>query len=116
MVQRGLSQSDLAREVWGTTTDTRGYTVAKNRDRIGAYLRGESLPEPQNLARLAEALGTKTEELAPDIVAATVDREAPELALTMVAGHPDKAHLQINKLVPIGLAVKIMGLLTEGEK
>jgi transcriptional regulator with XRE-family HTH domain len=113
MVQKGLSQSDLAREVWGTTTDTRGYTVAKNRDRIGAYLRAESLPEPQNMARLAEALGTKAEDLAPEIVAATVDRENPELAVTMVAGHPDKAHLQVNKLVPIALAAKVMALLIE---
>lgn len=114
MSQRGMSQSDLAREVWGTTTDTRGYTVAKNRDRIGAYLRGESLPEPQNLSRLAEALGAKTEELAPEIVASTVDRENPEIAMTMVAGHHDKVHLQINKLVSLALATKIIGLLAEG--
>jgi transcriptional regulator with XRE-family HTH domain len=112
MTQRGMSQSDLAREVWGTTRDTRGYTVAKNRDRIGAYLRAESLPEPQNLAKLAEALGAKTEELAPEIVAATVDRENPELAMTMVAGHRDKVHLQINKLVSLSVATKIMGLLS----
>lgn len=113
LTAKGMSQSDLAREIWGSTQDTRGYTVAKNRDRIGSYLRGESVPEPQNLARMAEALGTTPEDLAPDIAAATVDRENPELAFTMVAGHPDKVHLQVNKLVDLTTATQVITLLTK---
>ncbi len=31
---RGMSQSDLARAIGGTTKDARGYDVARNRDRI----------------------------------------------------------------------------------
>ena len=44
MAARGLNHSDLARAIWGTVPDTRGYDVARNRDRIGAYLRGNSYP------------------------------------------------------------------------
>ncbi|MCB8829045.1 hypothetical protein LJD47_28955, partial [Escherichia coli] len=33
MVERGLSQSDLARTIWGETTNADGRTVARNRDR-----------------------------------------------------------------------------------
>jgi hypothetical protein len=44
MAARGFNRSDLARLIWGTVPDTRGYDVAKNRDRIGAYLRGNSYP------------------------------------------------------------------------
>lgn len=32
MTEQGMSQSDLARKVWGETDDPRGFKVAKNRD------------------------------------------------------------------------------------
>ena len=43
MAARGFNRSDVARAIWGTVPDTRGYDVAKNRDRIGAYLQGQQL-------------------------------------------------------------------------
>ena len=117
LIRKGMSQSDLARSMWGETTDARGYKVARNRDRVSSYLSGRSWPEAQNLRRMAEALGVKEEDLAPDITAATVDREKPALAITMVAGHPDKVHLVVDQLVPLALAARIASLLSdEGEK
>lgn len=59
----GRNNSDLAREVWGTIKDVRGYNVAKNRDRIAAYLNGSAYPEPENLAKIADVLGIPIEEL-----------------------------------------------------
>jgi len=116
LTDRGMSQSDLAREIWGETKDSRGYSVAKNRDRISAYLRAESLPEPQNLAKIAEVLGVAPEDLVPDLTAATVDRERPEVAMTMVAGHTDRVHLQVNTLLPLGVAAQIIALIDQAKQ
>lgn len=113
MIEKGMSQSDLAAAVWGRTTDARGYDVAKGRDRISVYLKGESFPDPHNLQRIAEALGMTTAELAPDITAATVEKENPEIAMTMIAGHSDKVYLRVNKLVPLALAAKVITMLSD---
>ena len=56
MQAKKISAADLARAVWGTTTDYRGYTVARGRDRIGHYLAGTSFPEKENLQKIAAAL------------------------------------------------------------
>jgi transcriptional regulator with XRE-family HTH domain len=68
MAREGLNASQLARRVWGTVQDKRGYAVARNRDRIGHYLRGTSYPDPANLIRLAAALGVPAATLVPPIV------------------------------------------------
>lgn len=115
MMAQNLSQSDLARRVWGTTEDANGYTVAKGRDRISQYLSGKSFPDPKNLKKLASALACTEDDLAPDATAAAIDRENPEIAMTAIAGHTDKVHLQVNKLVPLTLASKIIQMLTEEE-
>ena len=57
MAAKGWNASDLAREMWGTITDTRGQVVARNRDRIGTYLKGRSYPSPETLTKLSAALG-----------------------------------------------------------
>lgn len=116
MVAKGLSQSELARSIWGKTTDSRGYDVAANRDRISSYLKGRSVPEPANMAKLAKELGVTVAELAPDATAAAVDRANPAVSMTMIAGHADKTHLQVNQLVRLEVAVKIIALLSEDEK
>jgi transcriptional regulator with XRE-family HTH domain len=64
MTRANVNASEVARRVWGTAKDKRGYDVARNRDRIGHYLSGSSYPEPENLARLADAVGVTVEELA----------------------------------------------------
>jgi len=64
MKEQGLNASEVARRIWGTKKDRRNYDVARNRDRIGHYLSGRSYPEPENLRKLAEALGIPVEQLA----------------------------------------------------
>jgi hypothetical protein len=54
MAARGFNRSDLARLIWGTVPDTRGYDVAKNRDRIGVYLSGAGYPSLDTKYKLAE--------------------------------------------------------------
>jgi len=110
-VELGMSQSDLARAIWGETVDTRGRTVARNRDRISQYEKGASYPEPQNLKLLAEALRISPEELAPDLMAASVDREHPRVRFTVVSGHDEYTHLEVNALLPVKLAIEIAALV-----
>ena len=113
MQSKGLSQSDLARAVFGTMTDTRGYEVAAGRDRISSYLAGKSLPNSVNIQRLADALSTKVEDLAPELAASAIDKSHPEVSITQVTGRQDQTLLQINKLLPFHLAVKIVALISE---
>lgn len=108
---RGWTQSDLARAAFGTTKDPRGYTVAKGRDRISVYLRGQSVPDPRNLEKIARALGTTPEELAPDLHADTINREHPELAIRQAAGQ-DRVHLIVNQIVPLSVASKVVAILS----
>lgn len=114
LIDKGWSQSDLARKIWGDRTDpVTGYSVAKNRDRISKYIKGSEVPDPKNLARICEALGMSLEELAPNITASIVDREIPEVSMTAITGHLDKVHLHISKLVPLGVASRIISILAD---
>jgi transcriptional regulator with XRE-family HTH domain len=111
LTANNMSQSDLAREVWGTTRDGRGFEVAKGRDRISAYVNAKAFPEPGTLRMLAKALNMKPEELAPEAVASAVDRENPAVSITAVAGHFDKVYLRVNQLVPLAVALEVGRLL-----
>jgi transcriptional regulator with XRE-family HTH domain len=82
--------------------------VAKNRDRIVHYLRGRSAPSPENLRKMADALGVSPDELLPP-TSAVVDDENPAVSISMVGG--GKAHLVVNKLVSMKLALQIGELL-----
>lgn len=110
---RGLSMSDLARKIWGTVTDTRGYEIPKNKDRISRWENGEQVPEPGNLRLLADALDMSVEELAPDLTAKAIDKNAqPAVNMTMIQGQPGKVHLVINTLTSLDIASKIIALLS----
>jgi transcriptional regulator with XRE-family HTH domain len=85
MTRANVNASEVARRVWGTAKDKRGYDVARNRDRIGHYLSGSSYPEPENLARLADAVGVTVEELAmpPETAHQGSIRSSPDAAVTI---------------------------------
>ena len=109
-----LSQSDLARKIWGDTTDSRGYTVARNRDRISYYEAKKAVPEAHTLKVIADVLGTTVEELAPDLIARDTDKQKdPEISMAMVKDRTDLVHLRVNTLCTLGLASKIIALLTD---
>jgi transcriptional regulator with XRE-family HTH domain len=123
MKRKGLSPSQLAGLVWGTTKDARGYTVSKGRDRFGHYLNGTSYPNPDNLRRIAEALDTTVEELAVDQPprAAPVGRNPrPRTTgrLSIIAA-PDRAgwdDLEVSRRVPSDIAMQIWQLLKDVER
>jgi transcriptional regulator with XRE-family HTH domain len=106
MRRSNVSASEVARRVWGTTKDRRGYDVARNRDRIGHYLSGKSYPEPENLAKLAEALGVTVEDIAmpegdnpgPRAPRGTTHHGRPQLTMTFEASGKIRVRGQIDLL------------------
>ena len=124
MLEQKLSASEVARRVWGTTTDTRGYTVASNRDRIGHYLAGTSYPEPENLAKLARALNLPVEDLAVDkpvFVAGGGSsyrggRQPGDIQMTVLADHPNKARLVFDRTVDFETAMRVLQIIKEDER
>jgi transcriptional regulator with XRE-family HTH domain len=58
--------------------------VAKNRDRVGQYLRGTSYPEPYNLWKIAGALGVPLDYLAFEYLDLSTDPP------TIVSPHPQR--------------------------
>jgi len=122
MERNKLNASEVARRIWGVTKDGRGYDVARNRDRIGAYLAGTSYPEPANLEKLAAAVGVPVEEL-------LIERENPGPkptrsyqggrgdfadALT-VPDRPNRMRLQVDQEVDWELAVELLKMLKEAK-
>ena len=118
MANGNLKASEVARRIWGTTKDKRGYDVARNRDRIGHYMKGTSYPEPDTLIKLAEAVGVPVARLAidrPVSVAARV-RQAVDIHLTVLADQPSKARLQFDRILDFDTAVRIMQELSPGAR
>jgi transcriptional regulator with XRE-family HTH domain len=113
MARKGVSQSDVARAVWGSATDNRGRDVARNRDRISNYVRGKQLPEPKTIKKLADVLGVTPSELYPAL-GKPEGRNAPaDVSLTAVGGRPDMAFLVVNKMLPMNVAVKILSMIAD---
>jgi hypothetical protein len=131
MKRAGIKPADLARMVWGTTVDSRGYTVPRNRDRIGSYLSAQSYPEPDNLRKVADALGVPVEELAstrpPPAERPEVPRQNPprrasgeggnpgELVLTAVPAKPGRTILRVHREMSWKLASQIHSLIRQAE-
>lgn len=116
LTEKNMSQTELAKRVWNDKrVDARGYESWAGRDLISSYIRGKTQPSPQVLARIAKALNTTPEDLAPALAAKVVEKELPAMQITMIAGHADKCLLKVNKLVGLQTALKI-GQLIEADE
>jgi transcriptional regulator with XRE-family HTH domain len=117
LLERDWTQSDLARQAFGETTDTRGYKVPKNREVISSIINGKSFPSPLNLRRIAKALGMEEDKLLPNVKKMAIDaeKERPAFEFKVATGHPNEGWLQINQLVSYDTFVKIAALL-KGDK
>ena len=115
MARRNMSQSDLARAVWGNFVDARGHDTARSRDRISCYVRGLQMPEPKTAKAIADALGVSPVDLIPSLDKPASRGAAPDLAMSVVAGRPDTALLTVNKMIPLELAVKVLAMLAQAE-
>ncbi|MEM8801116.1 MAG: helix-turn-helix transcriptional regulator [Pseudomonadota bacterium] len=115
MYEKDLSQSDLARMLWGETVNSDGYTSAKNRDRISVWLNARAFPSDKNLRMLAEALETTPDDLVPDddteyLTSGSVAK------LHVLKDDPNTARLQLDRVLPLKAAIRIMDLLNSDEQ
>jgi len=113
LLEKSWSQSDLARAAFGSTTDSRRYNVARNREIVSQAIQGKSKPSPLSLQRMAQALGVKPQDLYP-----AMEREAIESApanLEFKVSHNDatKGWLKVNRMVTIDQFAKIMAILKD---
>jgi transcriptional regulator with XRE-family HTH domain len=99
MLQRNMSQSDLAR------------AAGLGRDAISTYINAKVFPEPKSLAKVARALGVEPHELLPNTLISAIDSEVPALEIKQAAGHPDKVWIRVNQLVDRRTAAKIFDAL-----
>jgi len=115
MAAQQLSASDVARAIWGSVPDPRGYEVARNRDRIGAYLAGTGYPSKETLPKLCAAVGLSPDELPPP-TRSTAAREPAgpaDLTFSLLPDHPEICSLYIRKLLPISVGLQILELVNK---
>ena len=101
MIEKKLNQSGLAR------------LADLGRDSISQYVRGRSVPTPQNLQKLAKALGLEPEILFPNYAAAAAMQEEPTFQVKAVDGSTSEMWLVVNMKVPVEKAMKVMAILNE---
>lgn len=80
------------------------------RDSISTYIKGTVYPDPKNLKKIADALGTTPQALMPDGVSST---DLPILEIRQSSTEPDKVHIRVNRLVTVDQASKIFSILNQ---
>lgn len=91
MTKRHLKQSDLALLAFGPTVDPKtGYTVAKGRDRICAYVNGRQFPEAKNLKAIADALNVSQSDLTPEIDPREIGRSGSNFVIQPIPGQHEQ--------------------------
>ena len=105
MTKKGWRQSELARR------------ADMPRDSVSTYVRGRTLPTPQNLQKLVVALGVTPEDLLPNHNQAVMDDDEAAMRFEMTVSDeaPNKAWLRVNQLVNLKTAIKVADLLQNDE-
>lgn len=117
LIPKHLAKDEFARRLYKLMLD-RGWRQAElgrraglARNAISVYLRGDSLPNPESLAKLAKAFDMKSDDLLPNYVESAIDRDNPELEFRVSPADPKLAWIRINRSMPTSLAIKIMALI-----
>jgi len=107
LVQKGMSQTDLARAAAQFTPDK-----SFGRDLVSSYIAGRYVPNPVNLEAMASALGVSADELLPQ--ANNLPRRGettPPLDIRVLG--EDRASLRVNQIVSLGVALKVAQLIND---
>lgn len=99
MMKKGMNQSDLAR------------ASKLGRDSISTYVRGRSVPTPQNLEKLCAVLSVTPDELYPNYAANAAAIEEPVLQVKQVADDTNMMWLTVNMKVDAATAIQVMQIL-----
>lgn len=108
MSERRISQSDLARLIWGTMKDERGYTVAKNRQILGKYISGTVEPRLATKRAIAGVLGVPLSALDPN----NDPLSRPGSGIYVEKVDKDTARIEVRMVVPREVAHEIVALLS----
>lgn len=101
MTQKGWNQAELARR------------AGLNRAAVNKYISGRSLPSPESLNNMAQALGISPLQLLPP--GALGPDPAPAAPQVSLAGRPDgRGLLTINAVVPMETALQVLALVHAG--
>lgn len=110
LVDRGMSQTDLAREAARHTPDK-----SFGRDLVSSYISGRYIPNPINLAAMAKALDTTPDELLPQSNNLPRRGETtPPLDIRVLGA--DRASLRVNQVVSLSVALKVAQLINDDTK
>lgn len=119
MMNKNMSASDVARAVWGSKTNNRGASVARNRDRMTHYLAGKAYPRPETVLTLAEVLDLDPSDLEREMYkltgspgdAARVPPPQPApsepKAFTFDVRGPRRVFLSFNMELDLDIAMKV---------
>ncbi len=117
--QKVLQKQEFGRRVYGLMMD-KPWTQSElarasglGRDSISQYVRGKSVPTPQNLQKLAKAFDVDPDVLFPNYAAHAAMVEEPTFQVKAVDGTAHEMWLVINMKVPTEKAMKVMAILNE---
>lgn len=107
MDDKNLTRADIARSIWGTFHDERGYEVAKNRQVIGRYLQGKAYPSAATRRKLTSAIGVRYSDLFPN----DDPTNEPGSGITMTQVSQKESKLDISVIVPHKIAEEVIKLI-----
>jgi transcriptional regulator with XRE-family HTH domain len=87
ILERGWTQSELARR------------AGINRDNVSGYIRGQNRPGPTMLKKMADALGVASDKLMPMAAVQSVDKAIPAFQMVQLGDGTDRVWLRINQAV-----------------
>ncbi|MDV2964576.1 helix-turn-helix transcriptional regulator [Nitratireductor aquimarinus] len=99
IMAKGWNQSELARQ------------SGLPRDSISTYVRGQSLPTPKSLQKLAQALGVEPVDILPNSIESAIDEDNPSLEMRVSTASPSKAWLRVNRLVSLSTAARVIDII-----
>lgn len=112
MDERQMTRADLARHIWGTMEDERGYTVARNRQLVGKYVAGTVTPSEKAMRLIAEALKVSYAELDPS----SDPTRRPGSGIVLTAVDRRNYRLDLSLVVPSEVATKVITLVSDYAK
>lgn len=105
MAERNLTQSDVARMVWGETVDSLGYTVPDKKHYLSRWFSGKVEPSLPTLRLISTKLGIPIIDL--------VDNVAPSdlIGVTFRVVDKDTLYLKIDLDLPKQVAKDVLDLV-----
>lgn len=113
--EKGMTQADLARIIFGTTQEIRGdqvYDVPKNRQTFSKYLSGKAYPSEATKQKMSDALEVSMAQLFP--LDDPIGRPGSGITLSQISKRD--ALLELRVEMPIEKAMEVIKIVKEYAK